>query len=221
MRALCALALLAACGDNNGPLALPLASGPAQLELVDGALVFSRSGNVKLTFARGAFQVGTVDDLDSGASFDPYWLFIDSPIEPDGLEWHASDELRVVASDASMLRLAFDVPGGEATLTFSPGQPGGFRAGFATSAPNVAYLRLAPDATASEGFYGLGEWADGVEHRGKLRPMQLEVDTTVESSNNEAHVPVPLIVGTHGWGLFVKSDRPGVFDVARTSPTLV
>lgn len=214
-------ALLAACGDNLDVPALPLQSGSAQLAFDGDALVFTRLGRPLLTFSAGAFQVGTVDDIDSGASFDPYWLFVDAPIEPDGLAWHTSDELRVVASDAQHLELAFDVPGGEATLRFSPAADGGFRAVLSSSAPNTAYLRVRPDAAADDAFYGLGEWGDGIEHRGKLRPMQIEADLTLESSNNENHVPVPLLVGTHGWGLFVASDRPGAFDVARQSDTLV
>jgi alpha-D-xyloside xylohydrolase len=213
--------VLAACGDNKDVPAVPLTSGPAQLAFEDGALVFSRDGGALLTFRAGAFQVGTVDDLDSGASFDPYWMFVDNATEPDGLAWHVGDAMHVRASDASVLTLAFDVPGGEATATFRPGDEGCFRARFSSDAPNVAFLRVRPDADASEGFYGLGEWGDGVEHRGKLRPMQLEVDTTIESSNNENHVPVPLLVGTRGWGLFVASDRPGSFDVARETDTLI
>ncbi len=215
------LVLFAACGDNKDVRAIPLESGPATLALDGETVVFSRDGNALLTFAPGAFQVGTVDDLDSGASFDPYWLKTDAPIEPEGLAWHEADDLRVRASDESRLVLAFDVPGGEATLTFTLGDEGCFRAMFQTDAPNVAYLRVRPDADPTEGFYGLGEWGDSVEHRGKLRPMQLEVDTTIESSNNENHVPVPLLVGTRGWGLFVASDRPGAFDVARETDTLV
>ena len=221
MRALVALAVLAACGDNLDAPALPLQSGLAELAVHGDRLVFTRGTATLLTFGAGAFQVGTVDDLDSGASFDPYWLFVDSPTEPEGLAWHASGRFHVVASDNQHLELAFDVPGGEATLRLTPETDGGFRAVFASSAPNVAYLRVRPDASADDAFYGLGEWGDGIEHRGTLRPMQIEVDTSLESSNNENHVPVPLLVGTHGWGLFVASDRPGVFDVARQSDTLV
>jgi alpha-D-xyloside xylohydrolase len=221
VRACFVIALLAACGDNDDVPAVPLVSGPAQLALDGGALVFARDGAPLLTFGRGAFQVGTVDDLDNGASFDPYWLFKDSAMEPDGLAWHDSVDLGVVASDTTMLRVRFAVRGGDATLTFTPSYDGCFRAHFESDAAGVAYLRIRPDASASEGFYGLGEWPDGIEHRGKLRPMQLEVDTAFEGSSNENHVPVPLLVGTRGWGLFVKSDRPGAFDVARQSNTLV
>ena len=106
-------------------------------------------------------------------------------------------------------------------VTLRPGPRVTGRAVFEARASKTAYLRVRPDANAAEAFYGLGEWPDAIEHRGKLRPMQLEVDTSIESSNNENHVPVPLIIGTYGWGMFVKSDRPGVFDVARQSATMV
>ena len=68
---------------------------------------------------------------------------------------------------------------------------------------------MRPDADATEGFYGLGEWGDSVNHRGKLRPMQMEADFTMEGADNEDHVPVPLVIGTRGWGMFVMSDRAG------------
>lgn len=213
---------VAACGDNDDVPAVPLVSDAAELVLDGDTLVFSRAGRQLLVFGIGAFQVGTVDDLDSGASFDPYWLFVDSPPEPPaGLRWHASGDLRVVGSDASALSLELPVPGGTAQLTFAPSYAGSFRAVFRTDAPNVAFLRVRPDADPHEAFYGLGEWGDGVEHRGKLRAMQIEIDTTLESSNNENHVPVPLLVGTRGWGVFVKSQRPGVFDVARETDTTI
>ena len=222
MRTCCFVLLLAACGDNTGPPAEPLVSGPAQLVLEDGTLYFTRDASVLLTFSPGAFQVGTVTDLDDGSSFDPYWLYMG--LEPEGLAWHDSG-LRVVSSDARKLVVAFDVPGGDAALTFEPSSVGSFRAVFATTTERAAYLRMRPDADPHEGFYGLGEWADGVNHRGKLRPTQLEVDTAIESSNNENHVPVPLLVGarspTQGWAMFVESMRPGAFDVARQSDTRV
>lgn len=51
--------------------------------------------------------------------------------------------------------------------------------------------------------------------------MQMEPNLGIESSNNEIHVPVPLLIGTLGWGLFVQSKRLGVFDVATQDARLV
>lgn len=68
------------------------------------------------------------------------------------------------------------------------------------------------DSVQKEEFYGLGEYFDTPVHRGKRRAMHFEL-SDIESSNNEAHVPIPLLISTRGWGLFVESRRPGVFDV--------
>lgn len=214
--------LLGACGDNIGPQPVPIVSGPARMTLVrDDTFVFQRDTTTLLTFTAADFQVGTVDDLDSGASFDPYWLFVDNkPPEPDGFAWHETTGFEVLASTPQAMTLALDTDAGRARLAIKAAAPGNFSfvlsAGGSDDAP-VAYLRVRPTVDETEGFYGLGEWPDGVEHRGKLRPTQIEADTTLEGSNNENHVPVPLVIGTRGWGVFVKSRYPGVFDVARQS----
>ena len=75
-------------------------------------------------------------------------------------------------------------------------------------------MRFQPQAPADEAYYGLGEVFDHVNHRGKVRAMQLVLDTNIESANNEAHVPIPVLYGHTGWGVFVESYRPGVFAVA-------
>lgn len=225
MRLVAALALLAACGDDLGPTAVPLRSGPATIVLGEGGteLVLVRDTTTLLVLPAAGFQIGTVDDLEAG-SFDPYWLFVERPPEPPaGLRWHSVRALRVLASSEQHLVLALDHDGGSGTLRLQRSTPGSFSAVFSARGDGdpVAYLRLAADADPTEGFYGLGEWGDRVDHRGTLRPMQLEVDLELESSNNENHVPVPLLVGTRGWGVFVASDRPGVFDVARASDTRI
>jgi alpha-D-xyloside xylohydrolase len=83
------------------------------------------------------------------------------------------------------------------------------------------YVSVSVDVAADETFYGLGETFDAVQHRGRIRPMQMELRTDLESSNNEVHAPVPLLVSNAGWGLLADSYRPGVFDVAATDPDVV
>ncbi len=113
--------------------------------------------------------------------------------------------------------------GASATLHVEAPRTGSFRVTLTPGAggPPVAYFRLRPRADAGEGFYGLGESFDGVNQRGKKRAMQLELDTSTESGYNNAHVPVPFILGTRGWGLFVESPFPGAFAVATESAELV
>jgi alpha-D-xyloside xylohydrolase len=219
-----AILLCAACGDNLEPPAVPLASGPATISIDNGALTFARDGQTLLAFHAASFQIGTVDDLDSGDSFDPYYLFLDPPMPPTSLQWRVAGSLAIASSSDAQLVIALAADGANGTVTIAPAAPGCFTlvlAATSTTSQSVAYLRVRPDADATEGFYGLGEWGDAVDNRGTLRPMQMEADLTSESSDNEDHVPVPLVIGTRGWGAFVQSDRPGAFDVARQSPTLV
>ena len=61
--------------------------------------------------------------------------------------------------------------------------------------------------SATEGFDGLGESFDGVDQCGKVRPMKFEIDASIESSYNEAHVPAPFVIATSGRGLFEASRR--------------
>lgn len=90
----------------------------------------------------------------------------------------------------------------------------------AAGAP-VACFRLRPRVDPKEGFYGLGESFDDVNQRGKVRPMQLETDGELESRYNEVHAPIPLLIGTTGWGLFVDSAYPAVFSVATEQSDVV
>jgi alpha-D-xyloside xylohydrolase len=216
------LLVLAACGDNASVTPVPVVSGAATLTLSpDGTTVtFARGDQTLLAFHADAFEVGTVDDLESGDSFDPYWMLIDQPVTPPSLVWHVlapSSAMTVKSSSSTELVLQVD----SATVTFTAAAADCFTLQLAPTTDRTAFLRVRPDADATEGFYGLGEWGDSVNHRGKLRPMQIEPDFSMEGADNEGHVPVPLLIGTRGWGMFVMSDRAGTFDVARESATRI
>jgi len=75
-------------------------------------------------------------------------------------------------------------------------------------------LALAVD----DGFYtGLGERYDHVDPRGEIVGMQLELDGAYESGTTDRHVPVPWIVSSKGYGVFVKDRQAGAWDVASTN----
>ena len=76
-------------------------------------------------------------------------------------------------------------------------------------------LTLAADASF---LTGLGEQFTHVSARGRVTPMFLTLSSATESGTNDAHVPVPFLVSSAGWGLFVQSREAGAFDVASTDP---
>ncbi len=69
---------------------------------------------------------------------------------------------------------------------------------------------------ADDGSYqGLGERFSGADARGYVVPMQMSVTSLArESGLNEHHVPVPFLVSSRGYGVFVESREAGAFDVA-------
>ena len=231
-----ALALLAtlaglacACGGADGEpsVVAELAAGDARLRLEEGpfSLVLGRGGDDLLRFGLDGFVLGVVDALDADANYDPYRLLV-----PDGLygplpgfAWVTADEARLVAAEPGEIAIALAYGGGaeQALVTARAMADGRFELGFASSGARAAVLRLAAHADASEGFYGLGEHFDAVNHRGKVRAMHLIAGGGLESGYNEAHVPVPFVTGTRGWGLFVESQYPGAFDLATSEPMLV
>lgn len=228
LAALAALTLLACPSPTTPPAPLQLeGDGCVLRDAGNGALELRRGDERLLTFPLDAFQVGTVRALDDALSYDPYWLVVNdgtfSPVLPDGFRWRAPTQ-GTVTKTGDTLTLALTYEGGlTATVmaTLQDGQPVlRFVPGPVTGSP-LAYLRVRARADATEAFYGLGEWFDGLNHRGKLRPMQLEADLNVESANTENHVVTPFLVGARGWGLFVESNRFGVFDVAKTEADLV
>lgn len=207
------------------PLAL---SGPGwSLTATDaGTLTYAREGQTLLSLPPSAFQVGVVTRLEDVASYDPYWLVVNdgvfTPTLPMGFAWReptsatASLDGEALVVNLELTRTitatvrAAKAADGHLVLTFVP-----------QTENAIGYLRFRAGVDATEAFYGLGEWFDGINHRGKLRPMQLEPSLQFESANTENHVSVPFLVGSRGWAFFVETERHGVMDVAKTDPALV
>jgi alpha-D-xyloside xylohydrolase len=79
-------------------------------------------------------------------------------------------------------------------------------------------LALASDS----GFYsGLGERYDHVDPRGQIVGMQLELQLANESGTTDRHVPVPWLVSSRGYGIFVKDRSVGAWDVAASDPSVI
>ena len=207
-------------GDDSAALALA-AEGEA--------LVLRRGEDVLLTFPLDGFELGTVPSLDETLNYDPYFLEPEAELPalyypPEGLAWLGVAEVAATGGEAGAAALTLILDDGRTSLvTATETAPGSFALHWTppTGDPPAVYFRLRPRAGLgdAEGFYGLGEVFDHVEHRGRVRAMQFE-PSPLESAYNEAHVPVPLLVGTGGWGLFVASYMPGVFAVATEADDL-
>ena len=221
--------LLAACSPPAGPPATPPpadAVAPAEdgTKLVvtadDNTLRFVRGSQTLLTFPSDGLQLGTVQSLSGEHNYDPYYLeplvATDLYTTPIGLAWHPMTGIEIVDESPAMttFRVAFG-GAGYATLAVTTPASGRVRIQWTPAGDGdpVAFYRLRPEVNPTEGFYGLGEVFDEVNHRGHVRAMHFEL-SDLESGYNEAHVPVPLLIGTTGWGLFVPSPYPAVFAVA-------
>jgi alpha-D-xyloside xylohydrolase len=213
-----------------GPPPPALAAGEFSVRVdaaaLDVALV--HGDTVLLDFPADGLELGVLPSLDDSTNYDPYTLEVHSALDPppDGLAWLAPSAMTVTSATSDGITVALAYPQGvTAKLSLAAPATGSFQATLVPVAsaggPAVAYFRLRPRVGETEGLYGLGEAFDDVSPRGKVRGMQLEIDESTESGYNNAHVPIPFLVGTSGWGLFVESQFPGVFAVATQSASLV
>jgi alpha-D-xyloside xylohydrolase len=225
------LASASACSSKSAatpPPAVDLASGEARVHVdsAAGTVELQRAGATLARFDLKGFQLGVLAAIDDKTNYDPLPLVTPTPLypTPDDFTWLAVDHLEAAALAGSELTVPIVFERGlRATLRVTATRAGSFKATLVpadASAP-IGYFRLRPRVDATEQYYGLGEYYDSVAHRGKVRPMHIVVDGSIESGYNEAHVPVPFVIGTRGWGMFVEDPHPGVFDVAATAPDAV
>jgi len=218
------------CGDGGEP----------RTGLVDGdlgifvtglesglpAIRLERAGELLVEIPASGFELGTVDQVDDNYNYDPWPLLSNSgmgPEPPAGLQFRSLQWCRLESQEQDRLQLECQHRDGPAaTITIERLEPGSFRIHWQVRpAEQVAYYRLGVLVDEGEGLYGLGGNLERSNQRGTIRAMQTELDLEVESGNNEAHFPVPLLVGTRGWGVLVDSYLPGAYDVTAASPRLV
>ncbi|HEX8792168.1 MAG TPA: TIM-barrel domain-containing protein [Polyangiaceae bacterium] len=200
----CVAVVAAAACDDSGSVLEP--AGQGSVDAGGGAVATLASDGSFTVTSHGATVVSTLPGK-------PLLTRASDPSAPDA--WHdptqPHDDLAWTAVDTSAVTLAGseDASGVQA-----------FHLTVAQQPADTALLSLT--LAADDGFYtGLGEHFDHVSARGRVSPMFLTISSAFESGTNEAHVPVPLLVSSHGWGLFVSSREAGAFDVAATDPHTV
>ena len=217
------------CADDTDdevtkPLELISQGNVLRIDQLSNELSVTRNDENLLSLPLTSLAVGIVDRADEMLSYDPYWYTAEAGVlrvdPPNDLRYRGIESWKVESASDSQLVLdvtwASSVTGKLRIVTTSDGfaldmEP-------VSVAPDIVLMRVEMNSDSKEGFYGLGEWPDQVNHRGKLRPMQIEADLVIESANNENHAPIPLLIGSTGWGFFVESTRVGLFDVATEDP---
>ncbi len=192
-----AVAAVLSCSDSAPPAQPPprtvdLGDGTVASLGADGTFVVTRDGVPILKSAPGRALLSR--DVD--------------PDDPDG--WHDPKRLDGVTFD----------PIADGSITFESPAPGVLHVQTADDGMPTALVALA--LASDDGFYaGLGERFGHVSPRGEIVPMQMEIDANSESGTNEAHVPVPFLVSSRGYGVFWPTRESGAFDVAATDAAAV
>jgi alpha-glucosidase (family GH31 glycosyl hydrolase) len=136
--------------------------------------------------------------------------------DPAGIEWVTPR--RATAVDEAQGSITLDDPRtGPVTVRVTVAAPGVVAIDLDARGPDVAMLRLV--LPTDDGAYrGLGERFGPLDPRGSIVPMQLQLTAASSSGTNETHVPVPFVVSSRGYGLFVRTREAGAFDVGATAP---
>ncbi len=176
---------------------------------------------ILLRFGYENIMLGIVRNVDDEYNYDPWPIVSEDKnyMPPEGFKWIGIQDISFEKANENelVLNLMFET-NRLATLKIEKKSRNRFMFEILPnekSIRNIAYYRLDALASKDEAFYGLGAYLDDVSHRGKKRAMQFEIDNS-ESGYNEAHTPVPFIIGTNGWGWFIESTHLGAYDVAST-----
>ncbi|HEY5936267.1 MAG TPA: glycoside hydrolase family 31 protein [Kofleriaceae bacterium] len=197
------LLVVAACGGDELP-APPdvVTAGPVtidrELTLTIGSLVIENF-----------LAIGETSNLDELEYYDPRGhsrvtlRTIERAVAADG-DW-------VVLDGGTRMRLTACAVPDCATLELD-----------ASKHRDAVQLQIALPRGADEPLYGTGDAAIRANVAGTVREMQLRIDQESESSLNETHVPVPLVLWPRrGIGMLVADDRPGALDLGAATPERV
>ncbi len=192
--------------DDATHARLEVSTDPLTIRLLGG------DGRVLLESAEGGLELGTA----VGGATRYHDVTVEAPV---GVTWSrlGLGVERVSASEG----IVGDASGLRARITLTRLDEGvlGMRVEALDDARRVALSRLRWVMT-DESYQGLGERFYGADARGYVVPMQMSVTSlTRESGLNEHHVPVPFVVGSRSWGLFVETREAGAFDVGASDPS--
>lgn len=86
-----------------------------------------------------------------------------------------------------------------------------------TDGKSARQVRLTFECPPDERFYGLGERFNALDQRGNI--MDIRVFEQYKSQGKRTYMPIPFMLSSCGYGLWVKSSRWMQFDLASTDET--
>lgn len=200
--AACVLLAAAACADDTElpPAPAELSAGPVRIITAGMQLQIGDFAPIDRFLS-----VGVAADPDPTHYYDPRGDAEAEPVEIERARGQDGDWIAL--EGGAKLRLAPCALRDCAVLEVD-----------ASGHRGAVQLRLALPHVPGEPAYGTGDAPARANVAGTVRELQLRVDTGSESSLNEAHVPVPLLLWPRrNLGLFVADDRPGALDIAATA----
>ena len=152
-----------------------------------------------------------------------YWIEVDGQNGPEytltGTDWRP----------ASLDTLSLEQPGADAdrwTLRVSREQPGAPSASSAlpavraiewlTDGNRAKRVRLTFDCGPAAAFFGLGERFNALDQRGEI--LDVRCYEQYKSQGKRTYMPIPFMLSSAGYGVYVESDRWMQFDLAATQP---
>ncbi len=195
----------------SAPIALSIDDGMgARLEVMTNPLrirLLRPDGSVALESVASGLELGV------SPTGDTRYNDVTVP-DPRRITWQALD--LGISSASETEGLVGDGGGRSARIVLSRVADGVLRMRVTTEAGEDEVGLVRARFAADDGSYqGLGERFYGPEARGWVVPMQMSISSLArESGLNEHHVPVPFVVSSESYGLFVESRQAGAFDVA-------
>lgn len=208
-RALLWCVVLVACGDDApglAPVPPTISAGPLTLDTLNMTLGVASDPPL----GPGFISIGTTERVDETHYYDPRgdadvtMTQLTKALGMDGawLVVEGGTRMRVTACDGVPDCSALDID--------------------ATAHAHATQLRLTFPVDAGEPLYGTGDAPRAANVAGTVRELSLRVDLQSDSSLNESHVPVPLVLWPRREaGMFIADDRPGAIDLGKSEPGFV
>ncbi|MEO8704985.1 MAG: glycoside hydrolase family 31 protein [Kofleriaceae bacterium] len=223
MRAWLAIAfIVGACGNDSEPPPDTLTAGPVTIDTRTLTLTI---GDLTIDHFVAVGDVGEPIDIDDARYYDPRGG--DAAVELVTLERGvASVGDSVILDGGTKLRLtpcAIDKPGERRARSNAKGDAKSIDTCAeleldASEHPGAVQLQIALPVDPDEPLYGTGDAPLRANVNGTVRELQLRIDPGSESSLNETHVPVPLVLWPRrSIGLFAADDRPAAIDLGKTT----